>query len=187
MTPIHPQEPMPAIAAGGACVLLHHQLPDKSWHVDWMMERRDEKASLASARGLITFRLPKRVDELAEDAAMEAEHIGDHRRAYLEYEGEVSGARGSVRRLAQGEIIAVETLSQGPRAAIGLLIRWVGQGSPSAARQERGPQSSHGPAGGRLPHFMQRLILEHEGGEGVRQSDGRRWIVRCASRELTAQ
>jgi hypothetical protein len=31
------------------------------------------------------------------------ESLGDHRRVYLEYEGPVSGNRGSVRRVASGE------------------------------------------------------------------------------------
>jgi hypothetical protein len=31
-----------------------------------------------------------------------AERIADHRRVYLEYEGEISGGRGSVRRIASG-------------------------------------------------------------------------------------
>jgi hypothetical protein len=34
--------------------------------------------------------------------ALPARKLGDHRRAYLEYEGEISGNRGSVRRVEQG-------------------------------------------------------------------------------------
>ena len=35
-------------------------------------------------------------------AEIGAERIGDHRRTYLEYEGEISGGRGGVRRLDRG-------------------------------------------------------------------------------------
>jgi hypothetical protein len=37
------------------------------------------------------------------DAPIRAERIGDHRRAYLDYEGEITGGRGRVRRLDRGE------------------------------------------------------------------------------------
>ena len=34
--------------------------------------------------------------------------LGDHRREYLDYEGEVSGNRGQVKRLAAGKIESIE-------------------------------------------------------------------------------
>lgn len=39
---------------------------------------------------------------LAVGESCACKQIGDHRRAYLEYEGEVSGGRGTVRRVASG-------------------------------------------------------------------------------------
>ncbi len=78
-------------------VVLKHDCPDGSWHHDWMIERTDPGVDLD--RPLLTFRtivLP------TQSARFEAERIADHRRAYLDYEGEISGGRGSVRRLAGG-------------------------------------------------------------------------------------
>lgn len=40
--------------------------------------------------------------QLAPENTVSAERIGDHRLAYLDYEGPVSGDRGSVRRLDRG-------------------------------------------------------------------------------------
>ena len=39
----------------------------------------------------------------ATDIPLTAERLGDHRLAYLDYEGSVSGGRGSVRRCGRGE------------------------------------------------------------------------------------
>ena len=49
---------------------------------------------------LATWRLAKNPIEAPAEIA--AERIADHRRAYLEYEGELSGGRGAVRRLDRG-------------------------------------------------------------------------------------
>jgi hypothetical protein len=71
----------------------------------------------------LTFRLPPRAESrtagpglsiacpllsTAEPEPFTAERIGDHRRLYLDYEGPISGGRGSVRRVAEGqaEIVA---------------------------------------------------------------------------------
>ncbi|EAQ78432.1 DNA polymerase ligase N-terminal domain-containing protein [Blastopirellula marina] len=75
-------------------VLLYHQFPpdhaDKS-HYDLMLE----------AEGLLrTWRLGEKPDMLQPVAG---QPIADHRLAYLDYEGEVSGDRGSVTRIDQGE------------------------------------------------------------------------------------
>ncbi len=78
-------------------VVLRHDCPDGSWHHDWMIERTDPGVDFD--RPLLTFRtgvLPTQADRF------EADRIADHRRAYLEYEGEISGGRGSVRRLVGG-------------------------------------------------------------------------------------
>lgn len=83
-----------------ATVLLRHELPDGSWHVDWMFAQ-----DRAAEDRLITFRLPRRLDELAAGESIQAERLEDHRAAYLEYQGPVSGGRGSVSRLRSGQIV----------------------------------------------------------------------------------
>lgn len=73
--------------------LLLHELPDGSSHFDWMLAR-DETGPL------VTFRVADRIDLGV--PAFAATRLADHRRIYLTYEGEVSGGRGRVRRVAQG-------------------------------------------------------------------------------------
>lgn len=80
----------------GRWVLLRHEMPDGSWHSDWMIERRG-----VDGGALVTFRVQERPDD-ASVCVLSAVRIGDHRREYLEYEGEVSGGRGRVTRVASG-------------------------------------------------------------------------------------
>lgn len=87
-----------------ATVQLWHELPDGTGHVDWLLARSAADDPDDDQR-LITFRLPSRLDEAEPGETIEAERIGDHRRVYLTYEGEVSGGRGAVRRLVDGEIL----------------------------------------------------------------------------------
>lgn len=82
-------------------VQLLHELPDGTNHVDWMIA-----CDQAGRESLISFRLPTRIDELKPGQRMAAERIADHRPAYLDYEGPVSGERGSVRRLAWGTVVS---------------------------------------------------------------------------------
>ena len=92
----------------GAMVLLRHELPDGSAHLDWMLQRADEAA------GLLTFRLsiphlpivsPEGGNGLR---SIPAERLPDHRTMYLDYSGPVGGpskggaARGFVRRVHSG-------------------------------------------------------------------------------------
>lgn len=71
--------------------ILHHQLSDGE-HWDLMLERGD---------ALLTWQLPREpVDRSA--LPMPARRIGDHRKAYLDYQGPVSGNRGRVRRVDSG-------------------------------------------------------------------------------------
>ena len=83
-------------------VLLHHQLPpesDRLSHWDLMLERDDTGE-------LVTWAL----DELPQPGlAIAAMRLGDHRAAYLDYEGPVSGNRGTVERVYEG---AYQTVAQ---------------------------------------------------------------------------
>jgi DNA ligase D-like protein (predicted 3'-phosphoesterase) len=67
-------------------VVQHHTLPDGDDHWDLMLE---------AGEALWTWSLPHPPEEAAR-GAMAARHLGDHRLAYLDYEGEVSDGRGRV-------------------------------------------------------------------------------------------
>lgn len=66
-------------------VILEHDFPVLHW--DFMLESKGV---------LLTWRLPH--PPHSEGIEMTAEAIGDHRSAYLDYEGPVSGNRGKVTR-----------------------------------------------------------------------------------------
>ncbi|MFO0785891.1 MAG: ATP-binding cassette domain-containing protein [Phycisphaerales bacterium] len=108
----------------GRCVVLRHDLPDGTSHLDWMLERRDPAA------GLLSFRLSIGSD-VERPGVIEAERIGDHRREYLEREGPVSGGRGSVRRLASLEVVELVESEDRVRAVVrgrdGTGVVWVGE------------------------------------------------------------
>ncbi len=74
-------------------VILHHVLPDGE-HWDLMLERGE---------ALLTWRLV-REPVGGSSLPIPAEKLGDHRQAYLDYEGPVSGGRGSVRRVDAGTV-----------------------------------------------------------------------------------
>ena len=71
-------------------VILEHDHPDLHW--DLMLE---------AGPFLKTWRLLKQPG--LNEGRMEALPIGDHRLAYLDYQGPVSGGRGVVRRWDRGE------------------------------------------------------------------------------------
>jgi hypothetical protein len=96
-------------------VLLLHTLPDSSCHYDWMLEH-------AGGSGLLTYRVGSRVDDAAV-ARFAAERLSDHRREYLTFEGNVSGGRGEVRRLASGECF-VEVV--GAAGDVRIWVKWNG-------------------------------------------------------------
>ncbi len=84
-------------------VLLLHELAGGSSHVDWLIAQ-DSRGS----RPLVSFRAGARIDALEPGGSIEAERLADHRPVYLEYEGPISGGRGSVRRLERGRVTALE-------------------------------------------------------------------------------
>ncbi|UCD76824.1 MAG: hypothetical protein JSV91_07825 [Phycisphaerales bacterium] len=93
-------EKRPSRPAPLPTVQLRHELPDGSRHIDWMLGQDPQ-----GHRPLICFRVDRPVSELREGQALPAVRIADHRPAYLEYEGPISGDRGSVCRLCQGWIL----------------------------------------------------------------------------------
>jgi hypothetical protein len=75
-------------------VILHHQgHGDEHW--DLMLEREGR---------LLTWQLP-REPWGPRGSPVAARKIGDHRLAYLNYEGPISGGRGTVRRVDRGPLI----------------------------------------------------------------------------------
>lgn len=77
---------------------------------------------------LVTFRVQDRPDS-ADISAFAAQRIGDHRRVYLDFEGDVSGGRGRVERVAAG---VVERLSEGADFEVvvrfgGVVKQWRGR------------------------------------------------------------
>ena len=86
-------------ASGLRTVVLRHDLPDGSHHYDWMLDLPS-----VSVDGLVTFRLDQSLLLIENDSEQRLTRIADHRRRYIEYEGPVSNDRGSVQRIAAGEI-----------------------------------------------------------------------------------
>jgi hypothetical protein len=83
-------------------VLLRHDLPDGGYHYDWMIQR-----AATAAGSLLTFRTRVRIDQPG-FTRFDAELLEDHRAAYLDYEGVMSGGRGTVSRVATGEVSLAE-------------------------------------------------------------------------------
>ncbi len=74
-------------------VILHHRVAGGE-HWDLMLEHGDT---------LATWQLSRQPTTPAE-LPIAANRIGDHRRAYLDYEGPISGDRGEVRRVDAGTV-----------------------------------------------------------------------------------
>lgn len=103
--------PPPAAALARPTVILRHELPDGSSHVDWLLAQDPRGAD-----PLISFRAVLRPDQLAVGASLTALRIADHRAVYLTYEGPVpapgrdgrragsSHACGVVSRLNEGRV-----------------------------------------------------------------------------------
>lgn len=107
-------------------VQLLHELPDGTSHVDWMIA-----CDRAGREPLVSFRLPRRIDELKPGQRMAAERIADHRPAYLDYEGPVSDERGSVRCLAWGTVVSEHRRP----SSWDFEIRWHDSGDGMSVRQ----------------------------------------------------
>ncbi|MDQ7013325.1 MAG: hypothetical protein Q9O74_05435 [Planctomycetota bacterium] len=97
-------------------VVLRHHLPDGTHHYDWFIEPVGSRAPLAAtgpddnpdddpdddpdARVLIAWRLA--AWPIPAGSSVPAERLPPHRRLYLDYEGPISGNRGTVRQVAAG-------------------------------------------------------------------------------------
>jgi hypothetical protein len=93
-------------------VILHHRV-DPGEHWDLMLEVGD---------GLATWQL-LREPASASSMPIPARRIGDHRKTYLEYEGPVSGDRGTVLRIDGGSVMIEElTGTRGVFEATGTLL-----------------------------------------------------------------
>lgn len=82
-------------------VILRHDFPELHW--DLMLEQEGV---------LKTWRLPSppEIDPASDESSIDliAEALPDHRLAYLEYEGPVSGDRGEVSRWDHGSLSLLE-------------------------------------------------------------------------------
>jgi hypothetical protein len=78
-------------------VVLRHDEPGGGFHFDWLLER-----PWGVGGGLVSFRVG--VMPLSAAGDFSATRMVDHRNVYLEYEGEISGGRGRVSRVAWGSV-----------------------------------------------------------------------------------
>jgi len=82
-------------------VLLRHDCGEGS-HYDWMVEDPNGEPGQAM---LWTWRVNAPTRAWAAKVEMAMEQLSDHRRAYLTYEGAISGGRGEVRRVDEGRAV----------------------------------------------------------------------------------
>ena len=80
-------------------IILQHDLPDGTSHFDWLLA-----ADSIGEKSLISFRVQERPDLLDESRWVDLDSRPDHRPEYLHIEGKLDGDRGSVKRLASGNI-----------------------------------------------------------------------------------
>lgn len=88
-------------------VLLRHECPPslgKPSHWDLMLEREGRLLTWS----LLTLPAAWGGDAAASDEPIAATRLADHRIAYLDYEGPISGDRGAVTRVDRGEYETVE-------------------------------------------------------------------------------
>lgn len=90
-------------------VILRHELPAESGrpsHWDFMLEQRDATGEIS----LRTWAIERSPDSVPPQPAS---LLPDHRAAYLDYEGPISGGRGEVTRWDEGTFEAVPQSSVG--------------------------------------------------------------------------
>lgn len=112
-------------------VILEHTLPDSSIHYDWMIDQ----PQLDINRRLLTWSCADRPDSPIQPQ-FEAVRLADHRALYLDYEGDISNNRGSVRRLATGQLLDFQLSKE----SCTIEIRW-----PSAVISYSGNPTTQSP------------------------------------------
>ena len=133
-------------------VVLRHELPDGSWHFDWLLDPGGPREH-PDERRLVSFRTLERPD-LCGGAGFEARQMPDHRLLYLDFEGELSGSgRGRVARIVHG---LCELHRAGPEG-LEVTLHPDG-GSPVSLKGVRSPATP----GEALPRWKFRL-LESQG------------------------
>ena len=100
-------------------VLLLHETPDGSSHLDWLIASDVSARGDADTRDVLTLRLPREAGTPG-TRHFRATRLPDHRRLYLTHEGEVPGGRGTVTRLAEGQ---ARIVSSGPDEIV-IEVRW---------------------------------------------------------------
>ncbi len=95
----------------------------------------------AGEKPLTSFRLKRRIDELKPGQRVNAERIADHRPAYLDYEGPISGDRGSVRLLSRGSVV---NESRDSPSSWSIEICWEDRGDCVSIRQRLRLESLRG-------------------------------------------
>jgi hypothetical protein len=89
-------------------VVLKHDLPDGTTHFDWLLG-----VDAAGERPLISFRAKERPDLHTENRWIELEARPDHKPEYLHTEGKLEGDKGTITRLARGEVFSWREISHG--------------------------------------------------------------------------
>ena len=113
-------------------VVQQHFRSEDDWHFDLMLE---------GARGLVTFSSPVPPDDTA-SLPSTVHHLGDHRLAYLEYEGEISGGRGWCRIHDRGTLEWLEPADPSLLpSADEIRIRLAGEKADGTFRLVREPAS----------------------------------------------
>jgi hypothetical protein len=100
-------------------VFLQHVLPDGKSHFDWLLA-----ADSNGERPLISFRISERIDQITQNKWIDLESRPDHRPDYLHLEGKLDGDRGTINRLAAGNIFMWKEIEHGWN----MMIDW-GEGS----------------------------------------------------------
>lgn len=101
-----PQPPTPAASDMHALrtAVLQHTTADGVHH-DWLMEDPALEDPMAEQARLWTARIQAPPTQWARLGRIQLQVIPPHRRAYLTYQGAVSGGRGRVRRVATGRCV----------------------------------------------------------------------------------
>lgn len=122
-------------------VLLRHDLPAGSWHLDWLLEPIGRSVAHPDDRVLISFRIARIGADwspLIGGGQVRAARMPDHRAAYLTFEGPLSGDRGRVTRLARGRVLELRVSDErfecviGSEGAGGAMSAWAGVPAPDA-------------------------------------------------------